>query len=59
MERAAIRWLARYCLERRGVTIEEVREAADAFARLREDREKPRRPSGGSPRGRELLYRWR
>ncbi len=38
-ERAALRWIARYCLERRDLTIEDVRDVADAFARLRDDGE--------------------
>ncbi len=38
-ERAALRWLGRYCLERHDVTIDDVRDAADAFARLRDDRD--------------------
>ncbi len=35
-ERAALRWLGRYCLERRDLAIEDVRDVADAFARLRD-----------------------
>lgn len=38
-ERAAVRWLGRYCLERRGVTLAQVREVLDAFAVLVEDRD--------------------
>ncbi len=38
-ERAALRWIGRYCLERRDLTIEDVRDVADAFARLRDDDE--------------------
>ena len=38
-ERAALRWIGRYCLERRDLTIDDVREVADAFARLRDDGE--------------------
>src|SRR3954471_21077017 len=33
-ERAALRWIARYCLERPTVTLGEVRAAADAFERM-------------------------
>ena len=33
-ERAAVRWLGRLCLERREVTLAQVREALDAFALL-------------------------
>jgi hypothetical protein len=33
-ERAAVRWLGRFCLERREVTLAQVREALDAFAAL-------------------------
>ncbi len=33
-ERAALRWLGRFCLERRGLTLDQVREAVDAFALL-------------------------
>ncbi len=36
-ERAALRWLGRFCLERRDVTLAEVGEAVDAFASLVED----------------------
>lgn len=35
-ERAALRWLARLSVERRDVTLEQVRHAADAFALMRE-----------------------
>ena len=38
-ERAALRWIGRYCLERRDLTIDDVRDVADAFARLRDDGE--------------------
>jgi hypothetical protein len=33
-ERAALRWIARYCVERPTVTLGEVRAAADAFERM-------------------------
>ena len=33
-ERAALRWIARYCIERPAVTLNEVRSAADAFERM-------------------------
>jgi hypothetical protein len=33
-ERAAIRWLARYCVERPAVTLTEVRSAVEAFERM-------------------------
>jgi hypothetical protein len=33
-ERAALRWIARYCLERPTVTLSDVRTAADAFERM-------------------------
>ena len=36
-ERAALRWLARYCQEARGVTLGRARQAADALDRLDED----------------------
>ena len=36
-ERAALRWLGRSCLERRDVTLAEVREALDAFAVIVEE----------------------
>ena len=36
-ERPALRWLGRLCLERRDVTLAQLREAADAFAWLVED----------------------
>ncbi|CAA9489836.1 MAG: hypothetical protein AVDCRST_MAG45-682 [uncultured Solirubrobacterales bacterium] len=36
-ERAAVRWLGRFCLERRDVTLAQVREALDAFAVLVEE----------------------
>jgi hypothetical protein len=39
-ERAALRWLARYCLERRDANLAGLRQAADAFARL-ESEERP------------------
>ena len=38
-ERAALRWLGRYALERKDATIANLREAADAFAGLDADRE--------------------
>lgn len=38
-ERAALRWLARYCLERRDANLAGLREAADAFATLERGRE--------------------
>jgi hypothetical protein len=38
-ERAALRWLGRLCLERRDVTLTQVRQALDAFAVLVEDPE--------------------
>ena len=38
-ERAALRWIGRYCLERRDLTIEDVRDVAEAFARMRDDGE--------------------
>jgi hypothetical protein len=34
-ERAAARWLARYCLETRNVTLEAIDEALDALQRMR------------------------
>ena len=37
-ERAALRWLARYALERRDASLDGLRQAADAFARLDADR---------------------
>jgi hypothetical protein len=33
-QRAALRWLARYCVERPAVTLAEVRAAAEAFERM-------------------------
>lgn len=33
-ERAALRWVARYCVERPGVTLLDVRTAIDAFERM-------------------------
>jgi len=36
-ERAALRWLARFCLERKSATIADVRAAADALQLLRRD----------------------
>jgi hypothetical protein len=36
-EQACLRWLARFCLERRGVTIGHVERAARAFAVMRRD----------------------
>jgi len=38
-ERAAVRWLGRLCLERRDVTLPQVREALVAFASLVEEPE--------------------
>ena len=38
-ERAALRWIGRYCLERRDLTIDDVRDVAEAFARLCDDGE--------------------
>ncbi len=35
-ERGALRWIGRYCLERRNLTIADVCEVAAAFARLRD-----------------------
>jgi hypothetical protein len=37
-ERAALRSLARFCVERRGATIADVRSAAMAFERMAADR---------------------
>jgi hypothetical protein len=37
-ERAAMRWLGRFCLEAPGATMADVRDAATAFARLPADR---------------------
>ena len=39
-ERAAVRWLGRFCLERRNVTLAEVREAVAAFSHLVEEPER-------------------
>ncbi|HYP47539.1 MAG TPA: hypothetical protein VEQ61_02775 [Thermoleophilaceae bacterium] len=36
-ERATVRWLGRFCLERRGATITHVQKAAQAFERLPAD----------------------
>ena len=36
-ERAALRWLARFCVERRDVTLRQVRDAAEAFGEMSED----------------------
>jgi hypothetical protein len=33
-QRAALRWIARYCLERPGVTLSQVRAATEAFERM-------------------------
>ena len=38
-ERAALRWLARYAVERKDASLDGLREAADAFAGLAADRE--------------------
>jgi hypothetical protein len=38
-ERAAIRWLARFCLEWPAATVGDVARAADAFATMTRDRE--------------------
>ena len=35
-ERAALRWIGRYCLERRDLAIDDVCVVAEAFARLRD-----------------------
>ena len=57
-ERAAVRWLGRFCLERRDVTLAQVREILDAFAVLVEDPTELRRgwgvssSRGGEPRTR-------
>jgi hypothetical protein len=37
-DRAVLRWLGRYCLERRGATLAGLSEAVDAFARFDIDR---------------------
>ena len=39
-ERAAVRWIARFCVERREVSLEDVDEASRAFALMREDPER-------------------
>lgn len=39
-ERAAVRWIARFCVERVDVSIEDVDEASKAFALMREDPER-------------------
>ncbi|MTD43132.1 hypothetical protein GKE82_02120 [Conexibacter sp. W3-3-2] len=39
-ERAAVRWIARFCVERRDVSIEDVDQASQAFALMREDPER-------------------
>lgn len=39
-ERATVRWLGRFCLEKREVTLADVREAAEAFALLPTDPER-------------------
>lgn len=39
-ERAAVRWIARFCVERREVSIEDVDQASQAFALMREDPER-------------------
>jgi hypothetical protein len=36
LERAALRWIARYCVERPTVTLAEVRAAAEAFEQMAE-----------------------
>ena len=38
-EKAALRWSARYCLERKDASLDGLRQAAEAFARLDADRE--------------------
>lgn len=50
-DRAALRWLARYCLECRGVTLTDVAQAADALDLLRSE------PSAGRAELRRLLAR--
>lgn len=39
-ERAAVRWIARFCVERVDVSIEDVDEASKAFALMRENPER-------------------
>ena len=39
-ERAAVRWIARFCVERREVSLEDVDEASRAFTLMREDPER-------------------
>ena len=51
-ERAAVRWLGRFCLERRDVTLAQVREALDAFAVLVEE------PEAAEAALRRLVQRW-
>jgi hypothetical protein len=41
-ERAALRWLARFCLERRDATLAEVRAAAAAFEHMADNWPAPR-----------------
>jgi hypothetical protein len=41
-ERAAVRWLARFCLEVDGVTVKDVRSAAGVFEQLPDDPEAAR-----------------
>jgi hypothetical protein len=48
-DRAALRWLARFCLERSGVTLTDVAEAADALDLLRSE------PAAGRAELRRLL----
>jgi hypothetical protein len=49
-ERAAVRWLGRYCLERPTATLEEVRGALAAFERLPQDPEAATRELEGLAR---------
>lgn len=39
-ERAAVRWIARFCVERREVSLEDVDEASRAFTLMRDDPER-------------------
>jgi hypothetical protein len=50
-ERAAVRWLGRYCLERPTATLEEVRGALAAFERLPQDPEAATRELEALARG--------
>jgi hypothetical protein len=50
-DRAALRWLARYCLEHRGATLTDVAQAADALDLLRSE------PTAGRAELRRLLAR--